>query len=110
MVKLMSEKNLTRDKAFSKSNKQSNMIYSEKVKEAMSRVLDPNSNLGSTHVLFLDKNHPNSDGIEKAIKEIAIDEHYVNVKKLYMIPKMESQFTKNLPFSLQFLAQAFTWG
>ena len=46
MVKLMSEKNLTRDKAFSKSNKQSNMIYSEKVKEAMSRVLDPNSNLG----------------------------------------------------------------
>ena len=62
------------------------MIYSEKVKEAMSRVLDPNSNLGQTHVLFLDKNHPGPDGIEKAIKEIAIDENYVNVRKLYMIP------------------------
>ena len=73
-------------------------------------MLDPNSNLGQTHVLFLDKNHPNRDGIEKAINEIAIDERYVNLKKLYMIPQMKSQFTKDLPFSLNFLAQVFTWG
>ena len=56
----------------------------------MKKSIDPNSDLGQTHVIFLDKNHPNSNGISKAIKELKINEDQANVKKIYMIPKMSS--------------------
>ena len=56
----------------------------------MKKAIDPNSDLGQTHVIFLDKNHPSSNGINKAIKELKIGQDQVNVKKFYMIPKMSS--------------------
>ena len=72
MIKLMSVDGLDRDKAFVKSQKATNKIYTERVAAAIEKAADSASELGANHVLFLDKNHPNPQGIKKAISELKL--------------------------------------
>ena len=104
---------MPRTVAFNKAQKPANTAYDRELRRMVARVSDPNANIGDTHVIFLDKNHPNDDGITKAAKEITIDDKSITLKKLYLIPEVDSDnlfLPHDLPFSVNFLAQVYAWG
>ena len=72
---------------------------------------DPAAQISETHVIFLDKNHGNDEGISKALKEIEIQDKTVTLKKLYLVPDMDHENRLiDAPFSANFLAQVYAWG
>ena len=72
-----------------------------------------NADKGSSHVLFLDKNHP-VNGIKRAVDDIRkLITGRVNIKKLYMIPEVPADKASRvnfLPYPENFICQFFAWG
>ena len=107
MGRMMSDSlRMSKKVAFNKSTKSAGNAYDKELRRIISRASDPEADTGSTHVIFLDKNHANDDGITKATKELVINEKNIKLKKLYLIPEMEEEnlFLADLPFSANFLA------
>ena len=49
------------------------------------------SKTGATHVIFLDKNHPNEKGIGAAIRDINsnFNSKSIALKKLFLVPDLQ---------------------
>ena len=97
---------MARNVAFNKSAKSAGQAYDRELRRVIARASHPTADIGETHVIFLDKNHPNADGIAKAAKELTINEKSVTLKKLYLIPEIDEEnlFLTDVPFSANFLA------
>ena len=97
---------MPRNVAFNKAGKPAAAAYDRELRKIMARASDPNAKIGETHVIFLDKNHPNDDGIAKAAKEVTTNDKSITLKKLYLVPEVDADnlFLTDLPFSANFLA------
>jgi hypothetical protein len=67
-----------------------------------------NASHGSTHVIFIDKNHPNN-GIDKAIDEVSDNvPEDTDLRVMYMIPSIKNGARiGGLPISASFMLQVF---
>ena len=63
------------------------------VKKAINSASKLNSKVGATHVIFFDKNHPNTGGVSKALKDVhdSVMSKSVTVKKLFLVPELASE-------------------
>jgi hypothetical protein len=84
------------------------------LKESRDKVAGTKNGANRYHFVFLDKNHP-PNAISRAVDDISAGVGNGGaeciVKKLYLIPSLEvaHQFS-NYPFSINMLAQVFSWG
>ena len=91
--KLVSAKGISKDDAFSQTMKTGPQAYTAAVKKAINISSRLNSKVGANHVIFFDKNHPNSGAVAKAVRDI--DESFIaksiNLKKLFLIPELNEE-------------------
>ena len=113
MKEVMEKEGIDKTEAFQRTQKTGHQKYSQHLKLTVSESSKMHSKTGATHVIFLDKNHPNERGIGAAIKDINsnFNSKSVALKKLFLIPELSVTNQYNdYPFSENFLAQIYAWG
>ena len=102
---VMKKTGCDKDKAFSSTLKSGPAEYARQLKDIVKSCND--KSFKTNHLVFLDKNHP-MDAIHKLITEISSNLPFnVQGKFMYLVPAVKSRVLE-LPFSSQFLLQAFS--
>lgn len=80
----------SRDEAYQMTQKTGPQAYSQNLRVMIEQSTKLHSKTGATHVIFLDKNHPNAKGVGNAIKDINsnFNSKSISLKKLFLVPDL----------------------
>ena len=106
------KKGCTKDEAFKNTQRTAVTSYNETKNRKINQSTKVSAKTGLVHIIFLDKNHPNKQAIQNTVKDIQNKRSPSSVEliTLFLVPELNvlKQF-KGMPFSENFLAQAYGW-
>ena len=90
MERIIKKEGKTRDEAYTATQKTGPQTYAQHLRLMIAASSKLHSETGATHVIFLDKNHPNQKGVEAALRDVNnnFSSKSVVLKRLFLVPEL----------------------